>query len=127
MCYYGFSGIHEFRNTYGKTIGELDKANGITGMFGKKVLIFAANNLDSLIKVTGAFVAAGAVAYIGRYANGMLVSAYNTAKNTREHYSSVKATYDNIRAKRLEMQTMQAVLAEQYGRSAKRTYTICLA
>lgn len=96
-----------------KTIGELDKANGITGMFAKSI-DFAANNLDSLIKVTGAFVAAGAVAYIGRYANGMLVSAYNTAKNTREHYSSVKATYDNIRAKRLEMQTMQAVLAEQY-------------
>lgn len=96
-----------------KTIGELDKANGITRIFADGIN-FAANNLEMLIKLTGALVAAGGIAFIGRYANGMLLSAYNTAKNTKEHYNSVKATYDSIRAKRLEMQTMQAVLAEQY-------------
>ncbi|PVX40525.1 tape measure domain-containing protein [Pasteurella langaaensis DSM 22999] len=95
-----------------KTIGELDKAGGITSSFAKSIE-FAANNLDTLIKITGALVAAGGVAYIGRYANGMLSSAYSTAKNTFEHYKSVKATYESVKAKRLEMQTIQASLIEQ--------------
>ncbi|MFU2088947.1 tape measure protein [Avibacterium avium] len=95
-----------------KTMGELDKSIGITSGFAKSIE-FAANNLEALIKITGALVAAGGVAYIGRYANGMLSSAYSTAKNTFEHYKSVKATYESVKAKRLEMQTIQASLVEQ--------------
>lgn len=96
-----------------KTIGEMDQGFGVSQNFAQGIE-FAANNLDSLVKVAGTFVALGLANVVGGYANKKLESAFNTAKSTLEHQREAKSILSAVQAKRLEAQADLALLNEQY-------------